>query len=84
MALIFLTSNIVLANPVFASASQEAESVESDSESNEEAVQNSESDSDAEESEVSQFDSIAEAANLIEASTGKVLYEKILINSSTS
>jgi D-alanyl-D-alanine carboxypeptidase (penicillin-binding protein 5/6) len=76
LALIFLTSNIVLANPVFASASQEAESVESDSESNEEAVQNSESDSDAEESEVSQFDSIAEAAILIEASTGKVLYEK--------
>ena len=84
LAVIFLASNIALAAPAFASAPEEAEieSEEPDTGADQETDQNADSDAadtdttDTNETDPSQFDSIAEAAILIEASTGKVLYEK--------
>ncbi len=86
LAVILLSSSIIHPSLVFASTTQEVESVEPDSESNEDEAQdlnssgdteqNSNLDSKTAESDDYKFDSIAEAAILIEASTGKVLYEK--------
>jgi D-alanyl-D-alanine carboxypeptidase (penicillin-binding protein 5/6) len=74
----FLTCNIIKATPVFASPSQEVESEsnQADSDKSEDEVQDTDSDADTGEPAISKFESIAEAAILIEASTGKVLYEK--------
>ena len=78
----FLTCNIIKATPVFASPSQEVESEsnQADSDTSEDEVQDTDSDADAGEPAISKFESIAEAAILIEASTGKVLYEKMQTN----
>jgi len=74
LALTLFTSSLLNAAPVYASASEDTESPETVSDLK--ADQETDADAESEEPDTGKFDSIAEAAILIEASTGKVLYEK--------
>ena len=75
LALTLFTSSLLNAAPVYASASEDTESPETVSDLK--ADQETDADAESEEPDTGKFDSIAEAAILIEASTGKVLYEKM-------
>jgi len=70
----FMASTFIHAAPVYASVSDETGG--SETIPSEDTNQVSNSGSETEDSNTNQFDSVAEAAILIEASTGKVLYEK--------